>query len=335
VLSWTASTGANSYNVYRGTSSGGETLLANNVTSVSYTDANLNNNTQYFYQVSAVNTSGEGVRSIEVSATPQASLPSAPAGVVATAGNAQIVLSWTASSGATSYNVYRGAASGGETQLTTGIVTASYTDKSVSNGTAYYYYVTAVDGTEEGIKSSEVSATPTAGFSISNSSAALSITGSTGQATSVLTIVPNGDARTLSFACSGLPAAYSCGFAPATLALSGLSAKQTVTMTVSSQTASLSTDRPMARGKSSILLGALLPSSLLFGLLLPFGSRRGRRLLMAVAALAIAASLSACGSSANSSGSSTISTPSTYNFQVNVTTGNSVAQSLNYTLTVQ
>src|ERR1700689_2904449 len=39
-------------------------------------------------------------------------VPPAPTGLVATAGNAQLSLSWTASSGATSYNVQRSTTSG-------------------------------------------------------------------------------------------------------------------------------------------------------------------------------------------------------------------------------
>ncbi|MCA1607668.1 MAG: hypothetical protein LC775_19875, partial [Acidobacteria bacterium] len=39
--------------------------------------------------------------------------PAAPTGLTATAGNAQVALSWTASSGATSYNVKRSTTSGG------------------------------------------------------------------------------------------------------------------------------------------------------------------------------------------------------------------------------
>ena len=57
--------------------------------------------------VSAVNSAGESGNSNQASATPQLSLPPAPTGLTATAGNAQVSLSWNASPGATSYNVYR------------------------------------------------------------------------------------------------------------------------------------------------------------------------------------------------------------------------------------
>jgi len=58
------------YRIYRGTSSGGETELtpAGNVTS--FDDGSAVNGTTYFYQVSAINSSGEGARSDELTATP-------------------------------------------------------------------------------------------------------------------------------------------------------------------------------------------------------------------------------------------------------------------------
>ena len=90
--------------------------------------------------------------------------PAAPTGLTATAGNAQIALSWTASSGASTYNVYRGTTVGGEsaTPLTTGVSATSYTDTGLTGGTKYYYVVAAVNTYGTSAKSSEVAATPAA-----------------------------------------------------------------------------------------------------------------------------------------------------------------------------
>ena len=71
-LSWTAS-GAASYNVYRGTSSGAlgtKIKIKTGATSASYTDTTAVNGTTYYYQVTAVNSSGESAGSTQVSATP-------------------------------------------------------------------------------------------------------------------------------------------------------------------------------------------------------------------------------------------------------------------------
>jgi Abnormal spindle-like microcephaly-assoc'd, ASPM-SPD-2-Hydin len=57
-------------------------------------------------------------------------------------------LSWSASSGAVGYNVYRGSVSGGPyTMINTSLDgTAAYSDSTVASGQTYYYVATAVDG---------------------------------------------------------------------------------------------------------------------------------------------------------------------------------------------
>ena len=114
-LSWNASAGATSYNVKRATSSGGPYTVIASPGVTSFMDASVTNGTPYFYVVSAVNSAGESANSSQVSATPAAPVvaPAAPTGLAATAGNAQVALSWNASTGATSYNVKRATTSGG------------------------------------------------------------------------------------------------------------------------------------------------------------------------------------------------------------------------------
>ena len=172
-LSWTAPTnngGASitGYKIYRGTSSGGETLLTTTTTSgTTYNDSGLANGTTYYYDVAAVNSAGTGPLSTEASATPSATAPGKPTGLSATPGNGSVSLSWTAptnNGGAsiTKYNVYRATTSGAEgtTPFATVTTGTTYTDGAASNGTTYYYQVTAVNSVGEGLKSSEVSATP-------------------------------------------------------------------------------------------------------------------------------------------------------------------------------
>lgn len=92
--------------------------------------------------------------------------PSAPSGLAAAAGNAQVSLTWTANPEAdlNGYNVYRSETSGSgyaKVNLAGSITGTTYTDTGVTNGTTYYYVITAVDttGNESGY-SSEASATP-------------------------------------------------------------------------------------------------------------------------------------------------------------------------------
>lgn len=70
------SAGATSYNIYRGTASGGEAQVGS-TTGTIYTDKNLSSSSTYFYQFTAVNSCGESARSAQdASKTP----PPAPAG---------------------------------------------------------------------------------------------------------------------------------------------------------------------------------------------------------------------------------------------------------------
>jgi hypothetical protein len=127
---------------------------------LSYTDTSVANGTTYYYVVSAWNSSGEGANSAEATARPLVA-PPAPPGLTATAGYSQVALSWTAAAGATSYNVKRSLASGAEVTMTN-VTSANFTDANVSNGTAYYYVVSGVNGAGQGPNSAEVSAVPTA-----------------------------------------------------------------------------------------------------------------------------------------------------------------------------
>ena len=71
-LSWSASSGATSYNVKRSTTNGGPYTTIASPTTTNYTDTGLTNGTTYYYMVSAVNTSGESANSGQVSAIPTA-----------------------------------------------------------------------------------------------------------------------------------------------------------------------------------------------------------------------------------------------------------------------
>jgi len=193
-LSWTApTTNTDSsaitdlagYNVYSSTASGGPYTQLNTgaVTGATYTATGLTNGTAYYFVVRAydnespVNTSAD---SAEATATPAVgatpTTPNPPTGVTATAGNAQVALSWTAPTTNTDsstitdlagFNVYRGTASGGPyTQINSGTVTGTaYTDTGLTNGTPYYYVVRTLDNEttpNESANSTEVSGTPTA-----------------------------------------------------------------------------------------------------------------------------------------------------------------------------
>jgi hypothetical protein len=159
-LSWAASIGATSYDIYRATSSGqeGSTPIATGVTATTFTDTNVSGGTTYFYQVTAVDSAGQSAKSTEVLATvPQ--VPAAPTGLAASAGLTNVGLTWNPVSGTTSYNIYRGTSSRGES-FEISVTGNSFNDTGLTAQTTYYYQVSAVNANGEGAMSPEVSGTP-------------------------------------------------------------------------------------------------------------------------------------------------------------------------------
>jgi fibronectin type 3 domain-containing protein len=87
--------------------------------------------------------------------------PAVPANLMATAGNAWTTLSWITSPGATGYNVKRSTTNGGSyTVIATNVTGTGYSDLGLTNGTTYYYVVSAQNAAGESINSSQVYAMP-------------------------------------------------------------------------------------------------------------------------------------------------------------------------------
>ena len=95
-----------------------------------------------------------------VSPTPAA--PATPSGLSATVGNGQVALTWSASAGATGYAVSRGASSAGPFASVGETASTSFTDTGVTNGTAYYYVVSASNMAGSSANSAALAATPLA-----------------------------------------------------------------------------------------------------------------------------------------------------------------------------
>ena len=89
------------------------------------------------------------------------SVPDAPTGLSATAGGTQVVLSWSASTGATNYNVKFSTTNGGPYITIGSTATTSYTNTGLANGTTYYYVVSAANSFGESTNSVQISATTT------------------------------------------------------------------------------------------------------------------------------------------------------------------------------
>jgi subtilisin-like proprotein convertase family protein len=118
--------------------------------------------TRHFYPGSTTNAQKENVGFAVVDFGGACVPPAPPTGVTATAASAsQINVSWTASAGATSYNILRSTTSGGPyTQVGTS-TTTSFSNTGLSCNTAYYYVVQAVGACASG-NSAQATATTSA-----------------------------------------------------------------------------------------------------------------------------------------------------------------------------
>jgi len=146
-LSWGASPGASSYNVYRTTVPGYYgAAYAPNLTATQYTDSLVNTYTQYCYKVNAASTT--------ISAfTPEAcayavTVPEPPTNIIGTATSGGVVLSWDAPNtlNAYAYEVYRSTAAAMFNQslytpLAAGLTVSAYTDATALTGNSYYYEI--------------------------------------------------------------------------------------------------------------------------------------------------------------------------------------------------
>ena len=167
-IMWSPVGRSDSYTIYWALSAGvvpgaaGVSAISG-LTDLSYNHTGLLNGQAYNYVVVAVNLSGEGPASAEVSATPMPPAPALPTNLTAVSGDGTVELAWSAVPGATSYNVYWGNAPGVVPASATkeaGKVESRFQHTGLTNGSTYYYVVTGVGPGGEGLPSAEVSARP-------------------------------------------------------------------------------------------------------------------------------------------------------------------------------
>lgn len=152
-LTWSAVTGATSYNVYRDGSKVGSP------TATSYTDSGLAQGSTYSYAVTAVGNGAESAKSAAVQGTTTGTPPilNAPAGLAGSSPAVGAVsLTWNVVSGAKSYNVYRNNA------LVGNVTTNSFSESGLASGTYSYAVATVNSANVEGSKSSAINVSPVA-----------------------------------------------------------------------------------------------------------------------------------------------------------------------------
>ena len=167
-LRWTAVPGATSYRAYRAERA--DTFGAAPIYSVNvdpeardyrYDDTLLTNNITYYYRVVAITNNIE-THSGMVHAVPGLPVPGVP-NLSVSAGNAEVTLTWSAVTGATSYNLYHAESEQGlvgATAVSHSSTTLSYTHSGLTNDRTYYYQVAAVNSGGEGPRSTTQHAVP-------------------------------------------------------------------------------------------------------------------------------------------------------------------------------
>jgi autotransporter-associated beta strand protein len=149
-LQWTDNAGhqAQGYHILRSANHGSFVQIANLPPTsrtppddYGFDDTHVTPGTFYDYHIIAYNVSGNndfaGVNVTTLTAAPDLVYTQLVGGVAK--------LYFAMPTGAKSFNVYRGTASGAETLLASGVSGSPYIDATVVSGTTYYYYVTAVN----------------------------------------------------------------------------------------------------------------------------------------------------------------------------------------------
>ena len=94
-------------------------------------------------------------------------VPAAPTALTANGGNGQAGLIWAGSTGAGSYNIKRATVSGGSYAIiASGVTNLSYIDTGLTNGTNYYYVVSASGMWGESSNSAPAAVTPGPNFGV-------------------------------------------------------------------------------------------------------------------------------------------------------------------------
>ena len=172
-LKWNAVKGATGYEIYRAGTDGKYSKITT-VTSTSYVDTNVKNNTQYSYKIKAYNAAGASAFSTAASLKKtQISVSN----LKADANGSTVQLSWTGGvTGAEGYVIYRKTEGGSYTEI--GRTSGNTYSNTIDAGIKYYYAVAVYSGSRTEDKCPEVGvmylATPS-GLSVSNTIASLTL----------------------------------------------------------------------------------------------------------------------------------------------------------------
>jgi titin len=147
IISWNSVSDATSYDIYYTVGSSSEKSLPINVSSNSYTHSSLQPETTYNYFIKAKNSAGDSdFSSDSASATTQAppiTKPAVPVGISAVLQPRRIIVTWTAVSGATSYEVYYSISRSSVKTYAGTVSGTSYSHTNFQDNTSYEYFIRA------------------------------------------------------------------------------------------------------------------------------------------------------------------------------------------------
>ncbi len=146
LISWEKAERATFYVIQKGTSTGLYTKLVKSLAESPYIDKDVTNGTKLYYIVIAVNSKGSTNAIAEAVATP--AVPATFGVVTATPGDASIALSWGPLTGAASYQIKRADSQVGPFSLVSTSNSNGFTDTGLTNGSTYYYIVSALDAND-------------------------------------------------------------------------------------------------------------------------------------------------------------------------------------------
>jgi fibronectin type 3 domain-containing protein len=296
----------------------------------------------YLYVVDSTNTPNANGFPVTFGGSVSGGVPAQVTGLAATPSTGQVALSWTAASGATSYNVERSTSSSGPFTSIAMPSGTSYTDTGVTAGSTYYYEVAGVNSAGTGPASSVVSATvPTQinspSFTLSFNPTSVTLNSGESKSITVAVTPQNGFNQQVSFTCSELPLAATCSFSPSTVTPSGSAA--TTTLTIATNVAMNPLHAPSPFGSHGSINSKTLLALVLFGFGGLFRSRRRWKSFVCAFAMLAGLGLAISGCTAKigggSSGSGGDTTPTgTSTITVTATAG-TLSQSGTFTLNVQ
>ena len=139
-VSWSSVAGADQYEIYCSTGTTIPGTPEKTVSAISTIMNNLDNGTPYYFWVKPVNAYGAGaVNGVTASGTPMA----APGALTLSSANQQIIVSWAAVSGATSYEVYYSTGTSIPASPTDTVTVLTKTISGLTNGATYNFWVKA------------------------------------------------------------------------------------------------------------------------------------------------------------------------------------------------